>query len=66
LAIRSVVCLNRLEGLEAYFTTIEGVTPMKDTETSARRRIVAFLDRPARQEGNVHNKDDDDHDDDTR
>jgi len=31
--------------------------------TSAARRIVAFLDQPTRQEGNVHNKDDDDHDD---
>ena len=31
--------------------------------TSAARRISAFLDLPTLQEGNFHNKDDDDHDD---
>ena len=28
------------------------------------RRIATFLDLPTLQEGNIHNKDDDDHDDD--
>lgn len=37
LAIRSAACLYRLEGLETYRTTIEGATPMKDTE----KRIIA-------------------------
>ena len=45
--------------------TIDGATPMKDTETSAARMIAAFLEQPARQEGNVQNKDNDDHDDDS-
>ena len=39
---------------------------MNDTETSAGRRVGAFLDQPTRLEGNIHNKDGDDHDDDTR
>ena len=47
-------------------TTIKYVGRMKGKVVpamSGERRIATFLDLPTLQEGNIHNKDDDDHDD---